>query len=250
MPLSPQAWHQRFLAQARWTRGLREHLFPRIGFPDAERVLDIGCGTGALMEDLNPQFDGLWVGVDIQPQRALMAMRNYPRGVFFTADGHHLPFPDRTFDISLNHYTLMWVADPLRVLQELKRVTSQGGFVLALAEPDYGGRIDHPPPLSSIREPQISSLKQQGADPHLGRKLRGLFHKAGLNQVTTGVFQGKWQEPIDQQEWEMEWRVLKEDLQGEMDQEQIQKLKHADRAAWENGTRTLYLPTFYAWGKA
>ena len=39
--------------------------------------------------------------------------------------------------------------------------------------------------------------QQQGADPRMGRKLAGLFHKAGLGSVETGVLGGQWSREND-----------------------------------------------------
>jgi cyclopropane fatty-acyl-phospholipid synthase-like methyltransferase len=42
-------WHARYLQQARWTRPLREYLYGKAGVDSARRVLEVGCGTGALL---------------------------------------------------------------------------------------------------------------------------------------------------------------------------------------------------------
>ncbi|MFO8037289.1 MAG: methyltransferase domain-containing protein [Anaerolineales bacterium] len=249
MSLTSEEWHQRFLQQAQWTKGFRAYIFPRIGFSRADRILDIGCGTGALMEEWNPRERQALVGGDLNEAFLNLAMRNYPGGTFFCGDAHHLPFPAETFEISFNHYLLLWVEDPVQVVEEMKRVTKSGGVVLALAEPDYGGRIDYPPPLDTIQDRQIASLDAQGADPKRGRKLRRIFHEAGVKEIKTGVFEGQWAAPPDQRDWEMEWKILENDLKELISPEMLNALKEADLDAWRKGHRTLFLPTFYAWGK-
>ncbi len=42
----------------------------------------------------------------------------------------------------------------------MHRVTSNNGYVVAFAEPDYGGRIDYPPEFIKIRDFQIKGLKK------------------------------------------------------------------------------------------
>lgn len=250
MSLTMEEWHKRYKQQARWTRDLRDTLLPRLDFQALSSILAIGCGTGAVIEDLTERTSGLIYGGDIDIQALSLAMRNAPRGIYFAGDGLQLPFPDNTFDISLTHYYLLWVGDPLQAVQELVRVTRSGGPVLALAEPDYGGRIDHPPPLERIRELQISALHRQGADPCLGRKLQELFHHSGLQNVNTGVFQGHWSGQTEEEKDNLEWQVLKEDLEPYLSPAELERLRKADREARRANRRVLYLPTFYAWGFA
>lgn len=249
MSLTDQDWHRRFRQQAQWTAGLRDQLFSQIPLSPQSRVLDVGCGTGALMEDLIAWTEGVIVGLDLDHARLIMAMRNYPRGRFLGGDGHALPFPTGTFEVSLSHYLFLWLRDPLQGLREMKRVTVPGGYVLTLAEPDYGGRIDYPPPLKPIKEHQIRSLQKQGADPRLGRKLRQLYEKAGLRDVTYGVYAGQWQAPSSEEGWELEWEILKEDLKSELDPPALEELQEAEKRARVERARVLYLPTFYAWGR-
>lgn len=248
MTFTLQEWHQRYLQQAQWTRGLREYLFPKFNIMSRDRVLEIGCGTGAVTRELCSDHQGIVTGIDLDHARIQMAMRNASCGVFACGDGQQLPFASGTFDACLAHYLLLWVNRPLQAVEEMARVTKDGGKVLALAEPDYGGRIDFPPPLDTLRDAQISSLKQQGADPYLGRKLRSLFHRAGLENITTGVFDGRWQDASHQEDITREWQILADDLARVLPEAEIARLKDADLQARKDGHRVLYLPTFYAWG--
>ena len=80
-----------------------------------------------------------------------------------------------SFDICLCHFLLLWIANPLAALKEMRRIVKPGGWVLALAEPDYGSRIDFPPELEALGQAQSKALQSQCADVSVGRKLRGLF---------------------------------------------------------------------------
>jgi hypothetical protein len=121
--------------------------------------------------------------------------------------------------------------------------------VLALAEPDYGGRIDYPPELAELGRLQVASLRQQGAEPELGRRLIGLFTNLGLESVEVGVLGAQWSGAISATEWESEWAVLRSDLGDSLPPSQLERLSQLDALAWQSGVRVLFVPTFYAWGK-
>jgi ubiquinone/menaquinone biosynthesis C-methylase UbiE len=250
MTLSPQDWHFRFSQQAQWTRDLRAYLFERAGMENAQRVLEVGCGTGAILSDLPTQVP-LQVGLDIDASHLYLAMRSAPESKLLLGDGHQLPYPEDCFDLTLCHFLLLWVDDPTQVLGEMARVTRPGGALLALAEPDYGGRVDYPQELAVLGEWQKQSLWRQGADPLMGRKLAGLFHRAGLEAVETGALGGQWSGTPDWEAWEAEWAVLESDLTKTSEISKIlevSSLKNLDRSAYQLGERVLFVPTFYAWG--
>jgi len=248
---SSAEWHTRFRQQARWTYDLRRYLFQRAGLSQAHKILDIGCGTGALMDDLLDSTPASVYGLDINPSHLSVSMRKSPRPRLIQADAHNLPFPNGTFDLIFCHFLLLWVSNPQQVVKEMQRVSSPGGTVLALAEPDYGGRIDYPPALAQIGQWQAAALQQQGADPFVGRKLSTIFHTAGLEQIETGVLGGQWHTAPSAEEWQSEWAMLTADLAHNPTwASELEQLKSTDQMAWQNGSRVLFVPTFYALGRA
>lgn len=245
-------WHRRFVQQARWTEDLRQYLFSRSKIEQARRVLDVGCGSGALLAGRS------FIGLDINFTSLRLAERFAPQSTFVQGDAHTLPFAGGSFDQSFCHYLLLWVDNPLAVVMEMKRITRPGGAVLALAEPDYGGRIDYPESLHILGIWQRESLHAQGADPEMGRKLAALFETAGLINVESGVMGGQWRrQPLDE-DWENEWDVLRSDLSefakinsglnGIIKASELEQLYQQDRTARQQGKRILFVPTFYAWG--
>jgi SAM-dependent methyltransferase len=250
MSLSPPEWHARFSLQARWTRSLRQYLFPRAGLAHANRVLDVGCGTGALHEELQQGLSLQVHGLDLDPLMLAEAARNVPRSIFSLGDAHALPYADSSFDLVLCHYLLLWVANPLQVLSEMRRVTRPGGALLALAEPDYGGRIDFPPDLDQLGRLQTRALRRQGAQPEMGRRLSALFTSLELEDVEVGVLGAQWRGPLSPAEQESEWAVIRSDLGDNLSASQLKRLRQLDERTWQSGERVLYVPTFYAWGRA
>jgi hypothetical protein len=133
----------------------------------------------------------------------------------------------------------------------MARVTRRDGYVLALAEPDYGGRIDFPVELAQIGLWQTQALSEQGANPCLGRELRSLFFEAGLQDIEVGVLGGQWVKDQITEEFDLEWEVIKSDLYNKREfAEAADKLKDIDLSSRENHQRVLYVPTFYALGRS
>jgi hypothetical protein len=130
----------------------------------------------------------------------------------------------------------------------MARVSKSGGIVIALAEPDYQARIDYPMPLEELGQKQTESLVKQGIDPTMGRKLRGLFHQAGLKEITSGILGAQWEMAESQIIDENEWKMIQLDLGGELPPKVIDTYQIIEVRARENGNRVLFIPTFYAAG--
>lgn len=172
------AFQRRLDRQAAATRHLRLPLYQRAGLAQARLVLDAGCGSGAVTQDLVGIVPGRVVGIDAD---ALMIAKARGIGAALArADARSLPFPDATFDAAVCNLVLLWSPQPERVVAELARVVKPGGTVLASMEPDYGGKVHFPEnPLIDLVF-QGEGIRRRGGDPHAGRKLRSHFAAAGL----------------------------------------------------------------------
>lgn len=236
-------WHTRYVQQAAWTRDLRNYLFEQAGLAGSRRVLEVGCGTGAVLSELNTPAS--LHGLDLNPA-ALAECRIHAPAVSLTrGNGQNLPYPDQSFDVVYCHFLLLWVKNPLQILREMARV---GRAVIALAEPDYSQRVDKPDALKPLGEWQAESLRRQGADPSFGARLAETFHQAGIRLIETGPIQS--QETMrSADEWKTEWAVIESDLEGIVTGAEIQKMKKMDDEARKSGRRVLNVPTYFAWGK-
>jgi SAM-dependent methyltransferase len=272
LPISittPEQWHQRYVEQARWTAGLRKYLFERLELYSNARILEVGCGTGALFSEMNPlnttsitgyensppassansiyAQDPTLHGLDLDWPSLRLCTQNAPAAHLAQGDAHRLPYASASFDAVFCHFLLLWVADPFQVVKEMKRVARPSAAILALAEPDYGGRIDYPEELVQLGRWQQLALEQQGADSLIGRKLGAVFGQAGLNDIQVGVLGAEWRSPLPADS--LEWQVLESDLAHMVDARHLQNLCQADEAARAKGERILFVPTFYAVGK-
>lgn len=239
-------WHGRYLQQARWTRDLRAYLFKRAGLNEGSRLLEVGCGTGAILSQLPSEVS--LHGLDIDAAALAQCRLHASSAVLVQGDALELPYSSNTFDIVYCHFLLLWVRDPLQALLEMKRLAKTGAHILAFAEPDYTARVDEPRELAPLGEWQTESLRRQGADPALGKRLGELFFRAGIELIETGTIQGAESEP-GLEDWETEWQVLESDLAGLVSDADFRRMKHLDQQARLRGERALHVPTHFAWGR-
>jgi len=242
--LTLEEWQAQFTRQARWTRVVRTQLYRRVNLLRAERVLDVGCGTGVITEEMAARCQGQVIGVDVDAAMIAFAQERPGQVEYRVGDAHQLDFPDGYFDVVVCHFLLMWVSNPALAVREMARVTSPGGVVLACAEPDYGGRIDYPEELPLARW-QAAALRREGADPFIGRKLPALFAQARLS-ADVGVIPSLWDDEAMRAEFEAEWSLMERTLAGTVSEDELQHYKQVDWQAIEDGQRLIFVPIFYA----
>lgn len=212
--------------------------------PNARRVLEIGCGTGAILGKILRKQPKL-MGLDIDWASLKVAQQNNPAIAFTNGDAQHLPYLDASLDIAFFHFVLLWLADPVRALAEARRVTRFGGAVIAFAEPDYSQRKTKSPALVKANQLQAKSLQNQGADPFLGSRLGELFTAAGIQPSEFGQID-PLPEMLAGHDLDLELQVLKSDLESSLPPSELDALISE---LHETGSlATFQVPTFYCWG--
>lgn len=250
MPYDLDRANRRYLQQAGWTAAIRQRAFSFFGLHGLRRILEVGSGTGAITAELRQASPGAVIGLDLDMRANVYARTSDPRLTCVTGRGEELPFPSASFDLACCHFLLLWVADPLAVVREMMRVTKPGGGVLCLAEPDYGGRIDHPESLAQLGTLQEGALRSEGADTRLGRRLRLLLHQAGLLDVCAGVLGGEWSDndPATRADQELDWQTTADDLADHVSKAELRAMQSEAASASREKSRVVFVPTFYAWG--
>ena len=110
------------------------------GVRAGQRVLDVGCGPGALTVELVRRLGPDAVtAIDPSPPFVEAAAARFPRVDVRTGAAEDLPFADATFDAALAQLVVHFMADPVQGLREMGRVTRPGGTVGACVW-DHGGR--------------------------------------------------------------------------------------------------------------
>lgn len=175
--------------QAIETAEERMPLYHKIGVKDADSILDVGCGTGMVTRDIAHLTKGRVMGLDGSEDMIKVAkkiLKDHKNVELKVGDAESLCFDDDCFDIVVCNLLLMWADDPQKVVCEMARVCKHKGVVLASLEPDYGGKLHYPE--NSRVDPVFAgrAIINRGGDPHIGRKLRYLFVKAGLD-TTVGI---------------------------------------------------------------
>ncbi len=242
-------WDSYFLTQAAWTKNLREFLSTQLGIKNTSKVLEIGCGTGVILRELSSFTGCKPVGIDIDFDRLRIAKNLSTYQFLICADAKNLPINSKLFDHVVLHYFLLWIREPIGVLKETLRVLVHDGFTVAFAEPDYKSRIEYPAIFENIGNLQTRSLRRQGANPNIGRKLPGLFTKSGFKDVQYGVSGFQKAAFFSPEDKSSEWKMLEEDLKKIISESVINKFRSMNEIAIKKGERVSWVPTFYAFGK-
>lgn len=164
-------------ALSEWLSGPRGRLLRRAAIGLRRRVLDIGCGHGIVTEELLRRAGGAVVALDrdISPARHIAG----EGALLVEGDATCLPFADASFDLALCQNVLLWVADVESAVREMARVLEPGGVAIAV-EPDYGGMMEWPGQVA-LRDVWLRATADAGAEPQIGRRLPGLFERAGFH---------------------------------------------------------------------
>lgn len=110
-------------------------LFDQIRLPDTARVLEVGCGSGALWERVRARVPKQWrvTLTDFSFGMADVVREKFalPQFAFANCDAQNLSFADASFDAALANHMLYHVPDVSRALQEFRRVLKRGGSLYA-----------------------------------------------------------------------------------------------------------------------
>ena len=193
--------YDRFMG--RYSRLLSPQLADFAGIAAGQRVLDVGCGPGALTAELVPRIGADAVtAVDPSPPFVQAAMARNPGVHVLQASAEDLPFDDDAFHAALAQLVVHFMTDPVAGLAEMRRVTRSGGVVAACVWDLAGGQS----PLSlfwqaarALNHEVADESRMPGArEGHLAE----LFESAGIREVEATALHVSFDHETFEEWWE------------------------------------------------
>lgn len=193
------------LFTGRFSKPLAAEFVDFVGPTPGQRVLDVGCGPGALTNLLVERVGGSAVSA-VDPSEAFVAAaRTRLPGVDVRrATAEELPYAENTFDVALAQLVVHFMSDPVAGLAEMARVTKADGVVAACVWDNAGGFGPLSPLWRAAREIDPAAGDESGAAGASEGQLAELARAAGLAQVRSArltvdvsfeTFQ-QWWEPL------------------------------------------------------
>jgi SAM-dependent methyltransferase len=174
--------YDRFMG--RYSRLLSPQLADLAGVAAGQRVLDVGCGPGALTSELVARLGPAAVAaVDPSEPFVAAARERHPEVGVRQAPAEELPFADATFDAALAQLVVHFMADPTAGLAEMRRVTRPGGVVAACVWDHAGGQGPLTPLWDAVHELDPGAQDESGLAGARAGDLARLFEAAGLHGV-------------------------------------------------------------------
>jgi demethylmenaquinone methyltransferase/2-methoxy-6-polyprenyl-1,4-benzoquinol methylase len=117
----------------RWRKSVARHLPLKVHL----EVLDLATGTGDQIGALLKENHSIHraIGIDLADEMLALARKKFAsrKGIeFIHADAQHLPFKDASFDAATFSFGIRNVEEPLKALQEMRRVLKPKGRALIL----------------------------------------------------------------------------------------------------------------------
>jgi SAM-dependent methyltransferase len=173
------------------------------GVTGSWRVLDVGCGPGALTAELVGRVGpGNVTAVDPSEPFVEAARARHPGVAVMRASAEALPFADSSFDAALAQLVVHFMAVPVAGLREMARVTRPGG-VLAASVWDFGGERAPISPFWAAARTIDPDIRDESHLPGVrDGDLEALFAAAGLGDIEATTLGAEVAYPHFEDWWE------------------------------------------------
>lgn len=103
-----------------------------VELPESSKVLDLGCGSGRLLNRLGKKYPHLrGIGLDLSQEMLKVARKKAKQGtrlIYIQGNAESLPFAEGQFDAVFNTISFLHYPNPEQVLSEISRVLKIGGY--------------------------------------------------------------------------------------------------------------------------
>lgn len=157
------------------------------GIERGQRVLDVGCGPGALTVELAARVGAAQLAAADPSASFVAACRDRIPGVDVrNSPGEQLPWPDNGFDAALAQLVVPFMRDAPAAVREMVRVVRRGGTVAACSW-DHGGQMQMLRTFWDAAQAQHPEVVSEAQASRYGDRgtLAGLWRSAGLADVRT-----------------------------------------------------------------
>ncbi|HEX8105777.1 MAG TPA: class I SAM-dependent methyltransferase [Solirubrobacteraceae bacterium] len=169
------------------------------GFADAAgvtggmTVVDVGCGPGALTEELARRVGAASVAaIDPAPRFVAACRERHPEADVREGGAEALPWPDGAFDAALCSLVIAFMRDPEQGLREMARVTRPGGTVAACMWDTAGGGMTMLSTFwAAARSVDAAAPGEQRRAGVTEGDLGDRFRRAGLADVSEGALHAR-----------------------------------------------------------
>jgi len=230
------------LNMGRWSRRLVRPFLDFVGMDGAERVLDVGCGTGHLAAAVSESAGTSEVhGIDLSEAyiKHAAARNTSAKLVFRLDDACQLKYPDRMFDRVLALLVLHFVPRSGEAIAEMRRVARAGATVAAAVWDARGGFVANRMffDTAATLDPRAGDRRAKNYTRPLTRpgELAAAWRSAGFLDVTETTLHIRMEYAAFADFWAP---YLGKDGPGA---EYVGMLGHDERARLESAVRAAYL---------
>ena len=173
------------------------------GVSGGQRVLDVGCGPGALTSELVARLGPVAVtAVDPSESFVGAARERHPGVEVHVAAAEDLPFEGEQFDAALAQLVVHFMSDPVAGLREMARVTRPGGVVAACVWDHGGGQGPLSVYWEAAHELDPDVADESGLAGAAEGSLAELFRAAGLSRIEDGIDSVTVEHPTFEEWWQ------------------------------------------------
>jgi SAM-dependent methyltransferase len=173
------------------------------GVSAGQTALDVGCGPGALTEELVDRIGAAAVSAVDPSEPFVAALREHlPEVDVRRSPAEQLPFEDESFDTVLAQLVVHFMSDPVAGLREMARVAREGSVVAASVWDHGGGHGPLSTYWAAVRELDPANPGEGALAGATAGDLTRLFATAGMGEVEEDALTVRVEHSTFEEWWE------------------------------------------------